>query len=103
MKKLSFNKQLNIAGNIVTFFYLCCILLFFCWVFSGCAQSVEEEKEVETKYESWGCYIEVLTVDNCEYVVAKAGSVKGGVAITHKQNCKFCAERLKHNNSLTLD
>ena len=92
MKKLSFNKQLHIAGNIVTFFYLCCILLFFCWVFSGCDKTEYKRKMAEN-------FI-IIQVDSCEYVFKHTYD---GFLFSHKGNCKFCAERLKHNNSLTLD
>lgn len=40
--------------------------------------------------------ISVQIIDDCEYIYCETGS---GVAITHKQNCKFCEER-KNNSFL---
>jgi hypothetical protein len=39
--------------------------------------------------------IKIYVIDNCEYV----GDVRGGSRdfLTHKGNCKFCAERVKIN------
>jgi hypothetical protein len=39
--------------------------------------------------------IKIYVIDNCEYV----GDVRGGSRdfLTHKGNCKFCAERAKNN------
>jgi hypothetical protein len=39
--------------------------------------------------------IKIYVIDNCEYV----GDVRGGSRdfLTHKGNCKFCAERSKIN------
>jgi len=39
--------------------------------------------------------IKIYVIDNCEYV----GDVRGGSRdfLTHKGNCKFCAERAKIN------
>ena len=42
-----------------------------------------------------GTQIKTYTIDNCEYI----GDVRGGSRdfLTHKGNCKFCAERAKIN------
>jgi hypothetical protein len=39
--------------------------------------------------------IKIYVIDNCEYI----GDVRGGSRdfLTHKGNCKFCAERAKNN------
>jgi len=39
--------------------------------------------------------IKIYVIDNCEYI----GDVRGGSRdfLTHKGNCKFCAERAKIN------
>ncbi len=36
--------------------------------------------------------IQILVIDSCEYIWCKNGY---GAGLTHKGNCKFCAERNK--------
>lgn len=38
--------------------------------------------------------IQILTIDSCEYVWVKNGN---GAGLTHKGNCKYCAERAKRS------
>lgn len=56
----------------------------------GC---IEEPTSAQATFNtSYG--VSVFTVDSCEYVIYH-GIQKGG--IVHKQNCKFCKERINKN------
>lgn len=35
----------------------------------------------------------IIVVDSCEYILGYTHSYNGGPVLTHKGNCKFCAER----------
>jgi len=62
-------------------------------IFCGCeTKNVTVEKTI-TKIS--GRSISVYVIDSCEYI----GNVYGGHGdiITHKGDCKFCAERSKNN------
>ena len=39
--------------------------------------------------------IQILTIDNCEYVWVKEGY---GAGLTHKGNCKYCTKRALKNH-----
>lgn len=40
--------------------------------------------------------VSVIEIDSCEYVVCKTKQgYGGGVGITHKGNCRFCAHRAR--------
>ena len=62
------------------------------------AVSCDESKKAESKesYEiglgGWGSYIQIITIDSCEYLIS---DVYGGYSVTHHQNCRFCRERKK--------
>lgn len=62
------------------------------------AVSCEESKKVESKenYEigltGLGSYIQLTTIDSCEYLIS---DVYGGYSVTHHENCRFCRERKK--------
>ena len=58
-------------------------------ILCGC----EKDGEVISTINSIG--IKNYTIDNCEYIGVVRGT--GGDFITHKGNCKFCAERNKIN------
>ncbi len=60
-------------------------------IFFGCETKNVTIEETSTKIS--GRPIRIYVIDSCEYV----GSVYGGDGdmITHKGNCKFCAERSK--------
>ena len=62
------------------------ILLVMCFFFS-CTRS-DELKNVN-KFEKY----DVVVIDNCEYI--QWGVSYGYMNITHKGNCKYCAERAK--------
>jgi len=41
-----------------------------------------------------GMEVKIYTIDNCEYLGRRIGQSTG--VMTHKGNCKYCAERLKN-------
>ncbi len=53
------------------------------------------EKDGEVLSNVNGTQIKNYVIDNCEYI----GDIRGGSRdfLTHKGNCKFCAERAKNN------
>jgi|LakMenE01Jun11ns_1017448.scaffolds.fasta_scaffold9958207_2 hypothetical protein len=57
-------------------------------IFCGCDTTVRKNLTGE-KY--FGSDIEVLVVDSCEYLIFASGTR----SVTHKGNCKYCAERSK--------
>ena len=66
----------------------------------GCGGGLDEAEKEQKKAEEavvtsysrtgTGSYLSTITHDGCEYVIARASS---GVAVVHKQNCKFCVEK----------
>lgn len=46
----------------------------------------------------YGVNVTTVTIDSCEYVVAE--EFQKAISIIHKQNCKFCAERLKQQQPI---
>lgn len=73
------------------------ILLFMC-CFLSCSVSTSENKKAnesnikDNVVKNQG--IQILTIDSCEYVWVKNGY---GAGLTHKGNCKYCAERARHS------
>ena len=60
-------------------------------------QVEEPKKEVELNVLNNSDF-EIVVIDSCEYVVFdRVHGYAGSGGICHKQNCKFCAERSKHN------
>ena len=69
------------------FFYALLVAVIFC----GCkSKNVTVEETITTIN---GRKMKIYTIDSCEYI----GTIHGSNAdvITHKGNCKFCAERSK--------
>ena len=58
-------------------------------IFCGCS-SDDKRVQQDTIESGIGTGISVLTIDSCEYVWVKRGY---GGGLSHKGNCKFCAER----------
>jgi hypothetical protein len=71
------------------FFYALLVAVIFC----GCGNenTNEPKKQKEDMFE-FG--MKTIEHDSCEYVVFKDNG-RSSVAMLHKQNCKFCAERSK--------
>ena len=84
-------------------------ILLVAFLFCGCTETVTNETIKRTKYinietevivkkiNSSGDF-EIVTIDACEYIVfdrwhGGGGNNSGG--LTHKGNCKYCAERSK--------
>ena len=81
------------------------LLILFMFSFLSCVNS----KEVQVKQAKYSSYEEevkdarrgnvgVTVVDSCEYVFMDNG-YKGGCAIIHKQNCKFCTKKDGEDNN----
>lgn len=62
---------------------------------SSCEPTAKDGAKSDIKYSSMSCEIKVITVDSCEYIVAQTGFSNGGISIVHKQNCKYCLNRIK--------
>lgn len=62
---------------------------------SSCETKKAEGVSSDIKYSSWACQVKVLEVDSCQYILAQTGTSDGGLAIVHKQNCKYCLTRKK--------
>ena len=86
--------------SILTLTRVIFILLVMC-CFSCCSMSTGDENENkkatatnidDNVVKNQG--IQILTIDSCEYVWVKNGN---GAGLTHKGNCKYCAERAKRS------
>ena len=62
------------------------ILLAFAFVMCGCNEKKEAQilKDKIVNINGWNC--KVIEIDGCEYI-------QGGYLLSHKGNCKYCAER----------
>lgn len=66
-------------------------VLLVAFVFCGCGEKIKgKHTEMKEDYE-------IKTIDGCEYIEVSwcVGSQSGYYSLTHKGNCKFCAERSK--------
>jgi hypothetical protein len=70
------------------FFYALLVAVIFC----GCGNVDSNRVQKETLESKFAAGISVMTIDSCEYVWVKRGY---GGGLSHKGNCKFCAERSK--------
>ena len=64
-------------------------------VFCGCddmKRAEERAKIYDTAEEVNGYRISIIEFDSCQYLISGVGSTQ---MMTHKGNCKFCAERNK--------
>ena len=91
MKKLILNTRLSHVA------YLLLVAVIFC----GCEEQTTTNTEVKSinslgsfPYNSNIDELSIVEIDNCEYIVCNAYRNKD-ITITHKGNCKFCAERSK--------
>ena len=64
-------------------------VLFASIILCGCEKDGEVISTVNNRN------IKTYVIDECEYVGSVVG--EGGDILTHKGNCKFCAERNKRN------
>lgn len=55
----------------------------------GCFKHKDSANEIAEDYQ-------VIVIDSCEYIAAKAPFGDYGWVMSHKGNCKFCAERNKN-------
>ena len=73
--------------SVLTLSKVIFIFLFFCSLLS-CSHG--DEIGNINKFEKY----DVIVIDSCEYI--QYGDAYGYLSITHKGNCKYCAERAKH-------
>ena len=64
------------------------IVVFLGFLFMGCTQSVCETQEESDAREA-ARNLNIVVIDSCEYIFL----FNDYKSITHKGNCKFCAER----------
>jgi hypothetical protein len=70
-------------------------------IFCGCEQEITnkaEKRYTENKANEIfiGVNYQIVEIDSCEYLIGRDnGSYNGGYFLSHKGNCKFCAERSK--------
>jgi len=70
--------------------------------FISCGERLKQINHIDKKefllkqgYEMMDKYkLQVMVIDGCEYLYAYQGHYAGNI-LTHKGNCKFCAERSK--------
>jgi hypothetical protein len=83
--------------NIITFTILLNIILLLC--FSCAIEPSKETTNFEKKIELGGDIgPEIVVIDSCEYIFCWFGTNYGSGSLTHKGNCKYCAERRKNEN-----
>jgi hypothetical protein len=59
-----------------------------CCFFSCSPTGGENDTKVEETYE-------IKVIDSCEYIYVSRRPWSGEFSLTHKGNCKYCAERAK--------
>jgi hypothetical protein len=74
----------SIYHRTFAFAYVLLVAVIFC----GCETNIPREPIKDTYN---GSNIQVMTIDSCEYLFANL-DIR---SLTHKGNCKFCAERSK--------
>lgn len=50
----------------------------------------EYPKEIQPLNNGWCSKYIVITIDSCEYIYMETRSGHGGIALSHKGNCKKC-------------
>jgi hypothetical protein len=65
------------------------LIFLFIFALTSCGD-MSQERINEQKIYRAGDGFEILVIDSCEYVWCKNGYAGG---LTHKGNCKFCAQR----------
>lgn len=90
--KTEYNMKTRISIYRKHFAFACVLLVTV--IFCGCGyNNPEQQTQKLNKVQKieYGI-IQVVVIDSCEYVVWNDFNSGG---IVHKQNCKFCAERIK--------
>ena len=80
------------SSTTARFLKSCLIFMLPAVIFCGCNQQqvVQSEKDAQLNFLMHG---KIVVVDSCEYIAFTTSY--GYWNITHKGNCKFCAERSK--------
>lgn len=75
----------SIYHRTFAFAYVLLVAVIFC----GCnPEGSKNDVNIEKSYE-------VKVIDSCEYIYVSRLPWSGEFSLTHKGNCKFCAERSK--------
>jgi hypothetical protein len=87
----------SIYHRTFAFAYVLLVAVIFC----GCQQETinkaeqgyGDKKAIEIFI---GVNYQIVEIDSCEYIIGRDnGGYNGGYFLSHKGNCKFCAERSK--------
>jgi hypothetical protein len=86
----------SIYHRTFAFAYVLLVAVIFC----GCGEQSQTETTKVKSINSLGNFpynsnideLTIVEIDDCEYIVCNAYQMKD-ITITHKGNCKFCAER----------
>lgn len=73
------------------------LLILFPFLFLSCENSKYSSYKEEVK-DTFKKNVGVTVVDSCEYIFMDNG-YRGGCAIIHKQNCKFCTKKDGENGN----
>jgi hypothetical protein len=81
-----------ILKKTVYFLFILLITIFF----SGCYKINTNKKESNFVLIQGQNPLKIVEIDSCEYLLGEWGNA---TVLTHKGNCKFCAERNKNNTN----
>ena len=79
----------SIYSRHFAFAYVLLVAVIFC----GCGNE-NIDKPIKQNKDMFEFGMKTIEHDSCEYVIFKDNG-RSSVAMLHKQNCKFCAERSK--------
>ena len=85
-------RRISIYRRLLIFAYVLLLAIIFC----GCNKTDQEQEVKEysiSRVDNLVQCLIVIEVDSCEYIVGHVPSGDFGWVMTHKENCKFCAER----------
>lgn len=93
-------KKLNLIQKTCYCGYILLVIMLFksCTVEAPKQHKEEPKKEVELNVLEDPDF-EIVVIDSCEYIVFdRVYTYAGSGGICHKQNCKYCTARFKHNS-----
>jgi hypothetical protein len=87
----------SIYHRTFAFAYVLLVAVIFC----GCGQeTINKAEQTYSDNKAHEIFIgvnyQIVEIDSCEYIIGRDdGGYNGGYFLSHKGNCKFCAERSK--------
>jgi hypothetical protein len=69
------------------------ILILLLATMCSCGQDDTSEKTYPISYNTDIGHLKLVNIDSCEYLYGEWGSA---TVLTHKGNCKYCTQRIKH-------